>query len=125
MSFKDIIETIKVRQNAKLHSAIDSPQNASDRFSAETSSKTNPPTIIGTLSRKLYSADFVSSFPQKTSDAMVVPDLDNPGSTAKPCAKPTTNADLYEISGGEIVIDFCLNLWHKNKMIAVIKKQKP
>ena len=116
---------MKVRQNANPHSSSESPQNASDKFSADASSKTNPPIIIGMLKRKLYSAELVSSFPQKSRAAMVVPERDNPGRTANPCATPTTAADLYEISGGEMVALFCLNLWHNSKIVAVRKKQKP
>ena len=84
VSFSDKTETAKVRQNAKPHSRRESPQNASDKFSADTSSKTNPPTIIGMLSRKLYSAESVSSLPAKSRLVMVVPERDSPGKTANP-----------------------------------------
>ncbi len=94
VSFSDRIEIIKVKQNANPHLINESPQNARDRFSAEISSSANPPTIIGMLKRKLYSADCVSSFPKNKSVDIVVPERDNPGKTAKPCAKPTAIADL-------------------------------
>ena len=120
-----MIDTKKVNPKANPHSASESPQKASDMFFAETSSKTKPPIMIGMLSRKLYSADFASSFPKNNNAEIVVPERDKPGRTAKPCATPTRQADLNVISGGEIVADFCLNLWQQNRMIAVVKKQKP
>ena len=110
VSLSESTETTKVRTNAKPQSSKLRPAKAEVLKSAVINSVKNPPMIIGTLKRKLYSADLVSSFPINKRLAMVVPERDNPGNTAKPCVMPTTIADLYDISGGEIVALFCLNV---------------
>ena len=90
-SFKVILSdanaTKKVNINAKTHShgfTVAKAFDAPPFFMSLISSKINPPTITGMLSKKLNSEAFSSSFPVKIKVEMVLPDLDIPGRTAKP-----------------------------------------
>ena len=87
VSLSEIIEMMNVKTNAKIQSQIESDENAfvvvGERNSL-ISSNAKPPTMIGILNRKLYSADFSSLFPARMSDEIVLPDLEIPGKTAIP-----------------------------------------
>lgn len=86
------IETKNVKINAKKHSKNPRPENLNVAPFSKNSNK-KPPTMIGTLIKKLNSAESISLFPQKVSVEMVVPERDNPGKTANPCAMPTAIAE--------------------------------
>ena len=89
-------------------------------------SKINPPTIIGMLKRKLYSALFSCDSPAIKSEQIVLPEREIPGKTAKPWTIPTIIADLVLISlFALIIVDFWVNLCVKTRRIPVIKKQNP
>ena len=60
---------------------------------AEKRSVTKPPAIIGTDSRKLFSAAVCLSSPASVAAVMVRPLRDSPGMTAIPCAAPTKRQD--------------------------------
>ena len=104
------MDTTNVKIKAKPQSSKLKPASVDEEKLVEISSEMNPPIIMGTLKRKLYSAEFVSSFPKNKRVEMVVPERERPGRTARPWVIPTITADLYEISGGEMVTLRCLNL---------------
>ena len=92
-----------------------------------------PPIAISTISIKSESTmigidirkeNFVTSsflFPQRSPPLIVVPDLETPGNTAKPCATPIKKADLK-------VISFCFLLFASFSLVksktADTKKQR-
>lgn len=92
--FNEVIDTKNVKAKANKHSKIDNVPNKFVFLFIETISNINPPTIIGILIKKLYSEEFFSSLPSIVSADIVLPDLDSPGTTAKPWTIPTIAADL-------------------------------
>ena len=84
VSFRESIEitNVKIKANKHIHGVI--IEKTPEKFSTCNNSKTNPPTMIGTLKRKLYSAAFDSSLPVKIIAEIVEPERDIPGRTANP-----------------------------------------
>ena len=71
VSFSEIIDTANVSKNANIQKSGLTVSNTPEKLSTCNSSKTNPPTIIGILSKKLYSAAWFSSFPARISEDIV------------------------------------------------------
>lgn len=84
MSFSERNATVNVKTKAIMQYTGLIDENAVERLSSLISSKMNPPIIIGTERRKLYSADFSSLFPERIRELIVLPDREIPGSTANP-----------------------------------------
>ncbi len=113
-------DTINVRKNAKIYNLISEKHIFIEFLFIFNSSSAKPPTMIGMLNKKLNSDDFFSSFPDKIKLEIVEPDLDNPGTTAKPWTTPTSTEFFIEISFTEIVSHFFWNKWlNKSKMLVI------
>ena len=84
MTLSDKSETRKVNAKANKHSKTERVAKTFVVLLQVSSSIIKPPTIIGMLIKKLYSAEFSSSFPQNVNAEIVLPDLDSPGRTASP-----------------------------------------
>ena len=117
-------ETKNVKINAKKHSKNPRPEKDKALPHSKNSNK-KPPTMIGMLSKKLYSADSSSPFPQNVNAEIVVPDLESPGKTANPWATPTTIAEPKPMPPLFKTAELFLNLWLKSKINPVTTKQTP
>ena len=110
VNFNAIIETINVKINAIKYTPKLANVKLDSILFPFINSKQNPPTIMGMLSKKLNSDAWDSSVPLNTILEIVLPERDKPGTTAKPCTKPTNIDFLIETSPA---LTDTARLWYK------------